>query len=267
MLQVAPNAPGVVRHLWPERNNFTSRRPDGLKCYTFLNFLNPVAITTPTGIVEATVNACYVYPPNTPICFTSHGPLLHNWFHFDQDSANEWTNAGLEFNIVYYVEKSDFITDIVHKMELEYTQKPKNHEMMIDAKIRELFIEISRGDKNISVSVNSELLNKISDLRLTMFRNLSERWTIDRMASSVHLSSSHFHSIYKKIYVISPNRDLINARIESAKNMLLENQKSISEISALLGYSNPYQFSHQFSSVTGISPREYIKSQSKNYII
>lgn len=259
MLQIAPNAPGVVRHLWPERNNFTSNRPNGLNCYTFLNFLNPVCILTPNGKTEIETNACYVYPPNTPHLFTSHGPLLHNWFHFDESSASEWINAGLNFNTVYYVEQSDFISNIVHQIELEYTQKPKNYEKMIDAKIRELFIRIGRFDEKSSISVNSELLDKISEFRLTMFRNLSEKWSIQRMANTVHLSPSYFHSLYKEIYGISPNQDLINAKIKSAKNMLLDGEISIAEISYSLGYSSPDQFSHQFSSVTGLSPSMYRK--------
>ncbi len=257
MLQIAPNAPGVVRHLWPERDGFASNRPNGLKCYTFLHFFNDVDITTPNGIIRVEANACYVYPTNTPIHFKSIGPLLHNWFHFDEDSASEWINAGLEFNHVYYINPSDFITNIVHQIELEYTTKQKNYEKMINAKIRELFIKIGRSNEQSSLSVSNVILDKISDLRIVMLRSLSEKWNIKRMAEYVHLSPSHFHSVYKEIYGVSPNQDLINARINSAKNMLLDDQMSISKIAYELGYSSPDQFSHQFSHMTGFSPRKY----------
>jgi len=47
---------------------------------------------------------------------------------------------------------------------------------------------------------------------------------------------------------------LANARLEIAKNNLLENKKTVSEIAAELGYSSLQHFSSAFKEKFGISP-------------
>jgi len=77
------------------------------------------------------------------------------------------------------------------------------------------------------------------------------------------LSESHFFALYKKNYGLSPMRDLINARITAAKNLLMFTDKKISEIAEKTGYSNPYHFSRQFKQITGITPIAFRKQFAK----
>jgi AraC-like DNA-binding protein len=49
---------------------------------------------------------------------------------------------------------------------------------------------------------------------------------------------------------------LADARLEIAKNDLLETRKSSTEIASTLGYSSPQHFSHAFKKKFGISPNK-----------
>lgn len=258
MLELVPKVSCAVRHLWPESKGFHLNRPNGLYCYTFLHFLNPVNILTPDGMIVTEPNACYVYPPDTPQFYSTDIPMLHNWFHFDGETAEKWTDTGLEFNKIYYVSNEKVITELTYEMELEYLQKRKNCNLMIESKIQELFVTISRQNDKQTESINGELLRLFTELRVVMIQNSHEKWTIQRMADYVHLSASYFQNIYKKIYGIPPKQDLINMKIDRSKNMLVSG-KSIFETSRKLGYTSTSQFSHQFSHMVGVSPKEYIK--------
>lgn len=252
---------GCVKHLWPEQAGFRLVRKNGMNAYTFWHFLNSVSITTPNGkVIAVNSDACYVSPPNIYQSFISEEPLIHDWFHFDSNTASDWLEAGLEFNRVYYVTPGNFVSDYVQKVEAEFTAKNICYEKMINALLCEMFIKISRKqDKSLPNS--NEYVEPFKKLRLKIFKNLNEEWTVERMASEVNLSVSHFHAIYKNIYGISPIQDVINARVSSASEILENTNIPIAEISAMLGYSSPYHFTHQFSKITDQSPAQYRKTR------
>ena len=52
--------------------------------------------------------------------------------------------------------------------------------------------------------------------------------------------------------------------IEEAKNLLLSSNASISETAYQLGFEYPQYFSRLFKKKTGVSPKEYIQSNSLN---
>lgn len=49
--------------------------------------------------------------------------------------------------------------------------------------------------------------------------------------------------------------------ILKAKKLLVENQKNISEISYLLGFEEPTNFTKYYKKHTGFSPKEFKKSK------
>lgn len=104
---------------------------------------------------------------------------------------------------------------------------------------------------------NKETLVKFRAIRNKVFATLNEKWTIERMAKEVNFSQSRFCNIYKEIFGVSPIADIINERINSAKNMLSYGKMSIAEISYSLGYENITHFSRQFKANTGFSPIAY----------
>jgi AraC-like DNA-binding protein len=80
------------------------------------------------------------------------------------------------------------------------------------------------------------------------------------MAQQVSLSPSRFHAVYKAMFDISPMADVINAKIDRAKTLLIMDEKiGILEISERLGYSNQYHFIRQFKAATGMTPGQYRK--------
>ena len=79
------------------------------------------------------------------------------------------------------------------------------------------------------------------------------------MANMMNYSESHFCTVYKAIYGISPTADIINARVNSAKNLLEFSNKKVSEIASTLGYWNITHFIRQFKQKTGCTPRKYLK--------
>ena len=67
--------------------------------------------------------------------------------------------------------------------------------------------------------------------------------------------------MFKKQYGFSLKEYLINKRLNEALKLLLEG-KSISDVSYLVGYNNPYNFSNAFKAKYGVSPNKYLKKDT-----
>ena len=137
----------------------------------------------------------------------------------------------------------------------------KNQKRMAQLKAEELFVLLGRAASHeMEPVIDQRTIEKFRYLRGKMFISLGENWNIPRMAEEVNFSPSRFHAIYKEIFGTAPMTDLIKARINSAENMLLFENRSISEISLSLGYQNTTHFIRQFKAVTGFSPAQYRKT-------
>ncbi len=84
-------------------------------------------------------------------------------------------------------------------------------------------------------------------------------YSVSDMATSLSLSPSRFHRLYKGYFGVSPARDVQNARVEHAKLLLLQGGISVTEAAERLGYNNIYHFIRQFKERVGMTPGEYKK--------
>ena len=247
----------IARHAWPEKAGFVIDRKKGHSKYTLIHFFNSVEIKIDGKRQMTEPHAFIVYSPNTPHFYKSYEPFTNDWAHFDLEE-NDLIGLGFELNKIYYPGNFEVITKLIAEIEAESFGQKECYEQLIDLKFRELFIKVGRGinleQKN---KVDLETENKFRYLRSEMMSDLSCEWTVAKMAKVVNLSKSRFFTIYKMVFGISPNADIINARIDSAKNMLCFENKKVGEIAESLGYQNTTHFIRQFKGIVGQTPSEY----------
>ena len=88
-------------------------------------------------------------------------------------------------------------------------------------------------------------------------RNLNKTLTLEDIASSVNLSSSHFSYIFKKKTGYAPIEYFNHLKIQKACQYLLFTSLRIKEIALELGVEDQFYFSRMFTKIMGISPNEY----------
>jgi AraC family transcriptional regulator len=91
--------------------------------------------------------------------------------------------------------------------------------------------------------------------------NLSERLELDTQAAIAGLSKSHYCRAFKTSLGLSPHQWLLNARIEKAKQHLLENELPLAEIALAVGFTDQAHFTHTFSRLQGVSPRSWQRAR------
>ena len=90
-----------------------------------------------------------------------------------------------------------------------------------------------------------------------MRNNFYKKIDMDELAERVFLSHSGLIWKFKKELNTTPSNYLCILRLSYAKQLLLNHPYSITEISEMCGYSNPYYFTNAFHKYSGMSPTEF----------
>jgi AraC-like DNA-binding protein len=80
--------------------------------------------------------------------------------------------------------------------------------------------------------------------------------TIPKLAAQYGLNSKQFSYLFQKHIGMGPNEYLIACRVRRAKELLYTTTCSVAEVSACVGYSDPYYFSKLFKKRTGFCPSD-----------
>jgi len=83
------------------------------------------------------------------------------------------------------------------------------------------------------------------------------RVSLHALARENKLSYERFRKLFRARLGVSPHDYRIRRRIDRARAMLHERERSIQAIATALGYANPFQFSTQFKRLVGLSPAAY----------
>lgn len=124
-----------------------------------------------------------------------------------------------------------------------------------------MIAEILRGQTQLTrhYDTHTSSLEKAADY---MRVHCAENITIGEMAEFCRLSTSCFRRLFVRHYGCSPRGYLRRARIQLAKELMLDSDLNFSEIAFKIGFMTVHSFSRAFRSIEGISPTEYRKSGS-----
>ena len=92
-----------------------------------------------------------------------------------------------------------------------------------------------------------------------MEERVTEPITIEEICHKFFLSRSSLQSLFKTHLNNSPKSYLLNIKLQKSKELIRENQHTISEIAELLGFSSIHYFSRLFKKYFEQSPSEYAK--------
>jgi two-component system response regulator YesN len=89
-----------------------------------------------------------------------------------------------------------------------------------------------------------------------MKSRLSEEITVGECAAQVHLSTSYFSSLFKKVTGVTVTQYVTSERIQRAK-LLLVGGAQVQEVASAVGYEVRRYFSEMFKKITGQTPSEF----------
>lgn len=139
----------------------------------------------------------------------------------------------------------------------ESVQQQSGYREMIRAKLLELTVTLHRAEASgdMTTPKNFEyVVNYLSE-------NYYEKIVFTELASHLNLSYDYFQHRFRRLIGVSPQRFLLQKRLEAAEEMLTGSQASCTEIAYRCGFSNSSQFSMLFKRENGVTPYQYRQSK------
>ena len=128
--------------------------------------------------------------------------------------------------------------------------------------------ELQKHGFEIVDDKNTKLIESIKQLIINeIHHDKNERQTgqtfSDFISEKLNFEYSSLSKLFSSIEGKTIERYIILQRIEKAKELLIYNENSPSEIAYQLDYSSPQHFSRQFKQMTGLSPSQF-KNEGKS---
>ncbi|WP_411747246.1 response regulator [Psychrobacillus psychrotolerans] len=102
--------------------------------------------------------------------------------------------------------------------------------------------------------------DKIHQIQQYIREHSHEDISLDALAYRVNLSPIYISKMFKEKLGVNYIDYLTECRIEKAKKLLNDPEKSLKEITFEIGYHEPNYFSKVFKKMCGVSPKEYRKT-------
>lgn len=189
-----------------------------------------------------------------------------NSFRFADELNKVWSQNISPYSRVIHNEK---VLDLIDCILSEFDDENKNSypfsNEMLSALCNQMIVCILRGmksDSPESSSINqsgSELCYKMMNYIDTHLYSLT---SLSDMATEMGYNYSYLSALFRKTTTLSLSYYYRVKRLETARLLLAQNKKSISQVADLMNYSSIYSFSKSFKEHYGISPRKYLQQVS-----
>jgi AraC-like DNA-binding protein/quercetin dioxygenase-like cupin family protein len=147
--------------------------------------------------------------------------------------------------------------DLLSKIYMEYTLKPAGHLNMIRAYMIEMIVTIVRRMSKENMDRNSTEARIIEEAIDFLYKNYLGNISLDEVARKAFFSKNYFCKIFKQYTGMCVYELVHKLRIESACDMLANQDKRIVDIAMEVGYSDYKAFSQNFKKIMGMKPHEY----------
>jgi AraC-like DNA-binding protein len=99
----------------------------------------------------------------------------------------------------------------------------------------------------------------IREAYMYMDRHFCESCTLEQIATHVHVSANHLHTVFLQSEGMTPYEYITKKRIERAKTLILLGESSLAQIALETGFCSQSHFTAAFKKSTGQTPARYRK--------
>lgn len=133
-------------------------------------------------------------------------------------------------------------------------------------KVQELLLFLDMLDLNNIKKLNqyvSSQVETIKEIHSQMTSDLKHHYTIEELSKQYLMNTTTLKSVFKAVYGMPIASYMKEYRMKQASNMLLQENKTISEIATSVGYKSQSKFTSAFRDVFQILPTAYQKQYRK----
>ncbi len=169
-----------------------------------------------------------------PLCFEQIFPLAHRLFELTEEMSRHLAGK---------------------------RNRLKTQTALVIYALMELLCPEARGEYTDNLS---QITRQQYAIDTFFARNYQNNITIKDLADTIYLSERHANRILLELYHQTFKQKLIETRIQTAMQLLLSTELSISEIAQQSGYRSSVGFHSAFAQICGMTPAKYRAKMKKN---
>lgn len=173
-------------------------------------------------------------------------------------------------NGILFFDEHEFkeITSICHILETENKKQEKYTQKILKSSLESLLFILLRKMEQLPTENCKNQNDDINNAVLYMHKHFKENPSLAEVAATAHLNPKYFSQKFKKITGKNFIEYLTDIKLSYAKNLLLSENMTVTEICFTSGFASVSNFMKAFKRNTDLSPMQYIKSldASKNQI-
>ena len=188
-------------------------------------------------------------------------------------TVTEWLNNVVGTDIVSDVmqagvisipeKRRDYIESLLEKLLFENEGQDPLSPGFVSVALAELMLFITRCknyEENVikEIDVNNRIMQEVATY---IYNHYSERLILEDVAKKFNLSRSYLSKKFKSVTGFGFKEYIINVRIQHACELLLNTNKSITDIAFECGFNDSNYFGDAFRRTKGISPNKYRKNK------
>jgi AraC-like DNA-binding protein len=201
----------------------------------------------PTQCIALAVDAAYI---NDTIQY------LNNYYNSDTSQQHEWK---LQFN-QYHFDNDTEVTDLINKLMRVCSSGDSSKNIYADLNLKELLIRLVQSQHLQQVSIDANTDGNSSRLHYMLHfihENLTEKILVDTLCRKAYLSRNAFFKLFKEQFGVTPLEYINHERIKLAKQLLSQQQNSITQVGLQCGFTDVNYFVRLFRKSEGITPGVY----------
>lgn len=243
-----------------QSKDFKLHRPNGREDYLFVLFKSPSFVMTEGSYSSVDSGDCIIFDKYKIQSYFPNGQeFLHDFIHFNTESrAEEMLIHTLPLGNPFKLSAPERITSILSAIieERNHVDSKYNKNILDNLAIAFIYLLKSDVEREHIGDLGKHYADMVA-IRNDIYHSPEKNRTVEEACKSVYLSRSHFQHLYKRYFGISFVEDVINARIDFAKKLLLTGSLSISDIAERCGYKSSSHFIRQFGNEVGMSPDKF----------
>jgi AraC family transcriptional regulator, exoenzyme S synthesis regulatory protein ExsA len=155
--------------------------------------------------------------------------------------------------------KDDFLNNFISSLDLIISSGTEISLEMKHLKFEELMVYLcgKYPEQIIRLRTSAHETREDFEIRKAVESNLANNITVEELAFLCNTSLSTFKRRFTKIYGSSPNKWMLQKRMEMAASLLIHSNEKPREVYYKVGYENLSSFIESFKQAYGVTPKEY----------
>ncbi len=151
----------------------------------------------------------------------------------------------------------DVINQVMNRIWQLHSSQSNNKSLIIQNYLSSILLEIQNLSLDKEVNKKDKSNKLVTNFKKLLIEEIQETFQPKDFAKKLNVSTNHLNKVLKKLTKKTTSEWINEQRLLEAKYFLRYSTKPISEISYLLGFTEPSHFTKFFKKLTRIRPSEY----------